>query len=129
MTKICPQCDAIVPLGTIYCECGYVWTKQRHEEIIEQVTLELEPLNGFAIQEYAVGKSLEELKAIQEIKNYKKYWVYHQLQSLEDLKMFGEWMNHYDGWFDDKKHSFNPQTIEEKRAAYNEYLNKRNNAY
>jgi len=126
MTKICPDCSAVVPLGTIYCECGYVWTKQRHEQLVEEISVELIPLNGFAIQEYALGKSFEELQAIQEIKGYKKHWISHQLQSLEDLRMFGEWMGYKPGWFKYAKDSFHPETIEEKKAAYEAFMAQKN---
>jgi len=123
MTKICPECDAIVPLAKVKCECGYVWTKQRREELTEIIEVELEELKGWAVQEYCHGKSFEELQIIQEMRRYKKSWIMHQLGSLEDLKMFGEFMNYKEGWFNYAKKDFKLTTIEERKEEYENYIN------
>jgi len=123
MTKICPQCNAIVPLAKVTCACGYVWTKQRKEQLIEEIKIELIPLKGFAVEEYALGKSFEELQAIQEVKGYKKNWIFHQLQSEADLRMYGKFMGYKHGWIGHALKSFNPKTIEEKKRDYEAFIN------
>jgi len=123
MTKICPQCDAIVPLAKVTCACGYVWTRQRREELTEIIEVELEELKGWAVQEYCHGKSFEELQIIQEMRRYKKSWIMHQLGSLDDLKMYGEFMGYKSGWFNYAKKDFKTSTIEERKEEYNNFIN------
>lgn len=122
-TKICPNCGAIVPLAKVTCECGYIWTRQRHEELVSIIEVELEELKGWAVQEYAQGKSFEELQIIQETRKYKKNWIVHQLNSLEDLKMYGEFMGYKKGWFEYAKKDFKPKTLEERKKEYDDFIN------
>jgi superfamily II DNA or RNA helicase len=127
MTKSCPNCNRMVPIGTVTCPtCGYVWVKQRREEMKEAIQVELVALNGFDVMEYALGKSFEELSIIQEIKGYKRGWIQHQITSLEDLKAYGDFMKYKPGWFYHAKENFNPKTIEEKRKEYEEYIAQKN---
>jgi len=127
MTKSCPKCSRVVPIGTVTCPtCGYVWQKQRKQEMKEAIEVELVALNGIEIMEYALGKSFEELALIQEIKGYKKAWIQHQITSLEDLKAYGEFMKYKPGWFNYAKDNFQPKTIEQKRKEYEEFIAQKN---
>ena len=50
-TKVCPECDAVVPLGVEQCLCGYVWAVE-DQEPGEQGGLEVEgDLGGFVMTE------------------------------------------------------------------------------
>jgi len=116
MTKECPDCARLVPIFTTECACGYTWHQARAEQIREQVEADLVELNGFQIQIYALGKTFEELIAIQQVKQYKEAWILHQLSSLDELKEYGKWRNFKPGWFHFAKRGFKPTTKESREA-------------
>lgn len=121
MTKECPECERMVPLNTIHCECGYVWETTRVEQIEERIEADLQKLDGFQLQIYALSKTFEELEIIQRIKNYKPGWIYHQLTSFEELKQYGVYKNYRIGWYDRARRTFQPTSIERREKEIEEF--------
>jgi len=121
MTKECPNCERMVPIGTVECVCGYVWQRTRIEQIEERIEADLELLDGFQLQIYALGKTFEELRIIQQKKGYKESWILHQLTSEEELRAYGQWRNYKSGWFWYARQKFEPKTIEQREAEIEEF--------
>lgn len=121
MTKECPECERMVPLNTVTCECGYVWQTTRREQVEERIEADLLKLDGFQLQLYALGKTFEELEIIQNSKGYKPGWILFQLTSFEELKQYAAFKNYKPGWFFHAKKKFRPVTREQREIEIEEF--------
>jgi len=121
MTKTCPECERMVPINKIQCECGYVWEGTRREQIEERIEADLQKLDGFQLQIYALGKTFEELEIIQQKKGYKPAWILFQLTSLEELKQYGMYKGYKPGWFHYQSKRFRPVTVEQREAEIEQF--------
>lgn len=87
--KICPECRAVVPLGTRVCDCGYVFP---FAELVEK---------NFAVVE--VPQGFKHYLQIAEQRNYKKYWavikfLQNDAKTLKDIESVGKFMGYKKGW-------------------------------
>lgn len=115
MTKECPECGELNSIGTTTCRnCGYVWERERREELEEIIIADLQAMDGFNLQLYSLGKTFEELEIIKNYKGYKDAWMYHQLESLDDLQAFGRYKGYKPGWFHFAKRTFKAKTREQR---------------
>jgi len=123
-TKICPNCNAIIPIFSKKCpHCGHIFTGEEIRPIIvEEMKIELAPLKSYEeLLAMVDGKSFYELDVIAELKGWKKGWIYFQLQNEADLvqylitvkgkselqaKKTAEWLIKDKGW--------RPLTLEER---------------
>lgn len=114
--KECPECGRMVSLNRTTCECGYIWEQTRIEQVEEVIIADLEKMDGFNVQMYALGKTFEELEMIAKYKNYKAAWILHNLTSLEDLRAYGRYKNYAAGWYHFAKRTFKPKTREQRES-------------
>ena len=111
MTKECPDCAQLNSLSTSVCSnCGYIWETTRREQVEALIVADLQDMNGFDLQLYALGKTFEELEIIKNHKGYKDAWMYHQLESYEDLRAYGRYKGYKHGWYEYAKKSFRPKS-------------------
>jgi hypothetical protein len=114
----------IVPIMTRECpNCHHVFGGEEMRAVIrEEMEVEMEALGGYEnLLDYLEGKSFLELTILCEIKGYKKFWIMNQLNTLEELKQFGEYMGYNPKWFFHAKKSFVPRTVEQRKEEFNNW--------
>ena len=98
--KVCPQCDAVIPLGSRICpECGYEFEWESWIDGNSQLSEVLRGLNGFiqqaenlgykkgwaAFQSAKSASSYDDLLEIAKIVGFKKGWAWHQWQKMKGV--------------------------------------------
>ena len=105
--------------------CGHKFGGKEIEHIIrKELEVELQPLKKYEdLLEHLEGKSYFELDIIRQIKGYSKYWVLHQLSSVEDLKGWAETMGYKPGWvwWQVEKNGWKPKSLKERINEFNNF--------
>lgn len=94
--KECPKCSAILPASTRICtECGYEFQATAEEkEFAELVEMTYKDIQ----EEIDKGVSFERLEQVATVKGFKKGWMFHQLQTEQDLRDFAKYKGYKPGW-------------------------------
>jgi superfamily II DNA or RNA helicase len=86
LQRRCPECGAIIPLGSWHClECGAVLREPVPGRV--EVETHLVPAERLAVMTYQqallwAGRSEARLRLVAQARGYKRGWVWHVLQNL-----------------------------------------------
>ena len=60
----------------------------------------------------------------QKLKGYHKNWIFHQLQTIEDLYAFARWKGYKPGWvwFQLNRNGWKPKGTEERKQEFTQWL-------